>query len=49
MGVKVETIGTYRLVLHSGILLDLPNTCYVPNFSGNFISLSHLDLDSYKF
>ena len=49
MGVKVETIGTYRLLLHSGILLDLPNTCYVPNFSRNLISLSRLDLDGYKF
>ena len=49
IGVKVEAVGTYRLILSSGNLLDLPNTFYVPSFSRNLLSLSRLDLEGYVF
>ena len=38
IGSHVEAVGTYRLVLRSGFVLDLERTFYVPSFSRNLIS-----------
>nr|CAN71521.1 hypothetical protein VITISV_037359 [Vitis vinifera] len=38
----VEAVGTYRLVLRFGSVLDLERTFYVPFFSRNLISISRL-------
>ncbi|XXG72827.1 hypothetical protein AAC387_Pa07g1837 [Persea americana] len=40
---RVEAIGTYRLVLDTGHVLDLDNTFLVPDISRNLISVSRLD------
>ena len=45
----VEAIGTCRLVLHSGFVLDLEKTFYIPSFSRNLISVSRLVLSGYSF
>src|SRR3954462_9472285 len=39
---RVEAVGTYRIVLSSGFVLDLERTFYVPSFSKNLISVSRL-------
>ena len=36
-------MGTYRLRLETGHLMDLVDTCYVPTISRNLISLSRID------
>ena len=36
----VEVVGTYRLVLRSGFVLNLEKTFFVPSFSRNLISVS---------
>ncbi|RWR73399.1 Gag-protease-integrase-RT-RNaseH polyprotein [Cinnamomum micranthum f. kanehirae] len=46
---RVEAIGTYRLVLDTGFILDLHNTFFVPDISRNLISVSKLDYDGFKF
>ena len=38
----VEAVGTFRLVLKSGFVLDLENTVYVPSFSRNLVSIAKL-------
>ena len=38
----VEAVGTYRLVLRSGFVLNLENSFFVPSFSRNLISVSRL-------
>ena len=38
----VKAVGTYRLVLRFGSVLDLERTFYVPFFSRNLISISRL-------
>ena len=38
MLLHVEDIGTYRLVLNSGFVLELEKTLYVPSFYRNLIS-----------
>ena len=38
----VEVVGTYRLVLRSGFVLNLEKTFFVPSFSRNLISVSRL-------
>ena len=38
----VEAVGTYRLVLRSGFVLDLERTFYVPSFFRNLIFVSRL-------
>ena len=40
---KVISMGTYRLRLETGHLMDLVDTCYVPTISRNLISLSRID------
>ncbi|CAD5174224.1 unnamed protein product, partial [Musa acuminata subsp. malaccensis] len=37
------SMGTYRLRLETGHLMDLVDTCYVPTISRNLISLSRID------
>lgn len=49
MGVKVEAVGTYRLILNSKNLLNLSNTFYATSFSRNLLSLPCLDLEGYVF
>ena len=34
---KVEGVGTFRLILKTGYVLDLNNVFYVPSFSRNLI------------
>lgn len=46
---RVEAVGTYRLVLDTGFILDLPNTFYVPDISRNLVSVSKLDIAGYVF
>ena len=37
------SMGTYRLRLETGHLMDLVDTCYIPTISRNLISLSRID------
>ena len=46
---KVEAVGTMRLVLETQLFLDLENTVYVPTMSRNLISISRLDVLGYAF
>ena len=41
--VPVEGVGTYRLILGSGNIVDLYDTLYVPLFSRNLLSVTKLD------
>jgi hypothetical protein len=45
----VEAIGTFRLVLENGYILDLVNIFYVPSFSKNLIFISKLVLLGFEF
>ena len=45
--VKVEVIGTFRLLLKSGTYLDLNETYVVPSFRRNLVSISILDKFGY--
>ena len=45
--VKVEAIGTFRLLLRTGFYLDLNETFVVPSFRWNLISVSALDKFGY--
>ena len=45
----VKAIGTYRLILDTGRIFDLLETCYVPSLSKNLFSLSKLDKTGYSF
>ena len=45
----VEAIETCSLVLHSGFVLNLERTFYVPSFSRNLISVSRLVPFGYSF
>ena len=45
---KVEAIGTFRLLLKTGIYLDLKDTYVVPSFRRNLISISVLDKSGYN-
>ena len=38
----VEAVGTYKLVLNSGFVLDLDKTFYIPSFSRNLVLVSRL-------
>ena len=49
MGSQVEAVGTFRLVLESGFVLDLENTFYVPSFSRNLVSVSRLVTVGFSF
>ena len=44
---KVEVIGTFRLLLKTGVYLDLKETYVVPSFKWNLISFSVLDKSGY--
>ena len=44
---KVEAIGTFRLLLKTGVYLDLKETYVVPSFRWNFISIFVLDKSGY--
>ena len=46
--IKVEVIGTFRLLLKTGFYLDLNETFIVPSFRQNLISISTLDKFSYS-
>ena len=41
--VEVEAIGNFRLLLKTGIYLDLKETFIVPSFRGNLVSIFVLD------
>ena len=49
MCLKVEGVGTFRLILKNGYVLDLNNVFYVPSFSKNLISISKLLVVGYGF
>ena len=49
MCLHVEAIGTYKLVLSSGFVLELEKTFYVLSFSRNLISVSRLVPLGYSF
>ena len=46
---QVEAVGTFRLILKSGYVLDLDNVFFIPYFSRNLISVSKLDIIGYGF
>ncbi|KAJ9535448.1 hypothetical protein OSB04_un001427, partial [Centaurea solstitialis] len=46
--VKVKAIGTFRLLLKTGVYLDLVETFIVPSFRRNLISVSCLDKFGYS-
>ena len=46
---RVEGVGTFRLILKTGYVLDLNNVFYVPSFSRNLISISKLVIVGYGF
>ena len=46
--VKVEAIGTFRLLLKSGTYCDLNETFFVLSFRRNFVSISVLDKFGYS-
>jgi hypothetical protein len=40
----VEVVGTFRLILKTGYIIDLENVFFIPCFSRNLISVSKLDV-----
>ena len=44
---KLESIGTFRLLLKTGVYLDLKETYVVPSFRRNLISIYVLDKSGY--
>ena len=44
---KVEAVGTFRLLLKTGVYLDLKETYVIPSFRRNLISISVLDKFGY--
>ena len=47
--VAALAVGTYKIALPSGLVLNLNNCYYVPAMSRNIISISALDNDGYSF
>jgi hypothetical protein len=45
----VEVVGTFRLILKTGYILDLKNVFFIPYFSRNLISVSKLDVIGFSF
>jgi hypothetical protein len=45
----VEAVGTFRLILKTGYVLDLENVLFIPCFSINLISVSKLDVIGFSF
>ena len=48
-GSQVVAIGTFRIILKSGHVLDLSDVFYVPSFSRNLISVAKLVAKGYSF
>ncbi|RVX16253.1 Retrovirus-related Pol polyprotein from transposon TNT 1-94 [Vitis vinifera] len=46
--VEIEAIGTLRLILDTGFIMDLVDTVYVPIFTKNLISVPRLDSYGYE-
>ncbi|RVW24034.1 Retrovirus-related Pol polyprotein from transposon TNT 1-94 [Vitis vinifera] len=46
--VEIEAIGTLRLILDTGFIMDLVDTVYVPVFTRNLISVPRLDSYGYE-
>ncbi|RVW98915.1 Retrovirus-related Pol polyprotein from transposon TNT 1-94 [Vitis vinifera] len=46
--VEIEAIGTLRLILDTGFIMDLVDTVYVPIFTRNLISVLRLDSYGYE-
>lgn len=46
---EVEAVGTFRLILKTGFMLDLENAFYIPFFSRNLISVSKLVQHGFSF
>jgi hypothetical protein len=47
--VTVVAVGTFELILPSGLILELNDCFYDPTMSRNVISVSYLDLDGFEF
>nr|KAJ0213750.1 hypothetical protein LSAT_V11C400160130 [Lactuca sativa] len=45
--VEVKAIGTFRLLLDTGVYLDFQDTCIIPSFRRNLVSVSKLDKSGY--
>jgi hypothetical protein len=45
----VEEVGTFKLILKTGYILDLENEFCIPCFSRNLISVSKLDIIGFSF
>nr|KAJ0208654.1 hypothetical protein LSAT_V11C400165350 [Lactuca sativa] len=45
--VEVKAVGTFRLLLDTGFYLDFQDTCIVPSFRRNLVSVSKLDKFGY--
>jgi transposase InsO family protein len=45
----VEAVGTFRLILKTGYVLDLENVFFIPCFFRNLISVSKLDVIGFSF
>nr|KAJ0189297.1 hypothetical protein LSAT_V11C800450030 [Lactuca sativa] len=45
--VEVKAVGTFRLLLDTGFYLDFQDTCIVPSFRRNLVSVSKLDKSGY--
>ena len=45
----VEGVGTYRLVLHTGYVLNLDKTFYIPSLTKNLVSVSRLAPQGFDF
>ena len=45
---EIEAIGTLRLILDTGFIMDLVDTVYVPIFTRNLISVPRLDSYGYE-
>lgn len=46
--VEIEAIGTLRLILDTGFIMDLVDTVYIPIFTRNLISVPRLDSYGYE-
>ena len=46
--VEIKVIGTLRLILDIGFIMDLVDTIYVPVFTRNLISVPRLDSYGYE-
>jgi hypothetical protein len=47
--VEVESVGTLRLILKSGFILDLHDVVYIPSIIRKLISISKLDACGFMF